>query len=213
MIRLVIIDDHLVFREGVALTLAVESDLVVIGEGLSANDALLLAGDLTPDVLLLDLDIPGGGLSVIQAIGSVSPNTRIIILTASTNETHLLTALRVGAKGYVHKGVSARELATIIRTVQAGQGYVPPSLAAHLLTNGANSAAATPPIPTPTLSGLTEREHQILNLVADGLSNKQVASALHVTEKTIKNHMTDIMQKLQVRNRVEAALLAKRSMS
>lgn len=203
--RLVIIDDHPIFREGVALTLAVEQDLAVVGQGESAADAVQLARALTPDILLLDIDIPGGGLAVLSELFSASPKTRVIVLTAATSETHLLAALRAGVQGYVLKGVSARQLANIIRGVHAGESYVSPNLAAHVLTQ----KTLRPPAAI-LLDELTEREHQILDMVAQGATNRQIAHALHITENTVKNSMTRIMEKLQVHNRVEAAMLTKR---
>jgi DNA-binding NarL/FixJ family response regulator len=206
--RIVVIDDHPLFREGVSLTLAAEPDVTIIGEGGSAADAIHLASTLHPDIVLLDLDIPGGGLEALRAIGTVAPTTKVIMLTALVSEEKLMSVLQAGARAYVLKGVPSRELAQIARSVLAGQGYVPPALASQLLTHGIRPPA--PPSPHSVLDELTEREHQILALVARGESNQQIAMSLHLSEKTIKNHMTAIMQKLQVRNRVEAALLVSR---
>lgn len=207
-VRLVIIDDHPAFREGVALTLGTEPDMAVVGEGESADDAVRLAGELRPDIMLLDLDIPGSGLSALGAIGAAAPETEVIVLTASTSEATMLACLRAGARGYALKGVSASELAKITRAVVAGEGYVPPALAARLLTHQPGALASS----DLTINELSEREQQILAQVADGMSNRQIAQSLGLTEKTIKNNMTAIMQKLGVRNRVEAALLAKRAL-
>jgi DNA-binding NarL/FixJ family response regulator len=199
-IRIVIIDDHPLFREGVARTLNEETGIEVVGAGASAAEALQLAQQLQPDVLLLDIDIPGHGLTVIPAIvGQLS--TRILILTASSDEDYVITALKAGAHGYALKGVLSGELADIIRIVHSGKGYVPPELAAHLLVG-----MVVPVEPASLLDMLTERERQILELVAAGSSNKEIARSLNVAEKTVKSYMTSIMQKLQVRNRVEAAL-------
>lgn len=203
-IRIVIIDDHPLFREGVARTLNEETGIEVVGAGASAAEALQLAQQLQPDVLLLDIDIPGHGLTVIPAIvGQLS--TRILILTASSDEDYVITALKAGAHGYALKGVLSGELADIIRIVHSGKGYVPPELAAHLLVG-----MVVPVEPASLLDMLTERERQILELVAAGSSNKEIARSLNVAEKTVKSYMTSIMQKLQVRNRVEAAMLAAR---
>jgi DNA-binding NarL/FixJ family response regulator len=204
-IRVVIVDDHPLFREGVARTLAEEADLQIVGQGISADEALALTQQLAPDVLLLDIDIPGHGMSVIERIAHELP-TRILMLTAAADEDYVIAALKAGAHGYALKGVSARELADIIRTVNAGKGYVPPELAARLLTGMVAPASAAN-----QLDDLTDRERQILELVADGASNKEIAHALNVAEKTVKSYMTSIMQKLQVRNRVEAALLLRSS--
>ena len=207
--RLVIVDDHPLFREGVALTLANEPDVTVVGEGASAEDATHLARSLLPDILLLDLDIPGGGLSVLQSISAMSPATRVVILTAATNEEYLLAALGTGAKGYVLKGVGVRELANITRAVHDGQSYVTPELAAHVLSGRFGPVQALPQVSQ--LDKLTERERQILDLLANGSSNSQIAQQLNLSEQTVKNTMTCVMRKLQVHNRVEAAVLANRA--
>jgi two-component system nitrate/nitrite response regulator NarL len=207
--RIVVIDDHPLFREGVTRTLALERDLTIVGEGETADDAVHCAGTLRPDVLVLDLDIPGGGLSVLESISAASPAIRIVILTAAASEESLLAALKGGATSYVLKGVSARELARILRAACAGQAYVPPELAAGVLA--VLSGKAPPTRSTSVIDQLTEREREILHLVGGGRTNREIARSLHLAETTVKNTMTTIMQKLNVRNRVEAALLAHRS--
>ncbi len=208
-IKLVIVDDHPLFREGVVHTLQVEPDIVVIGEGETAADAPALARQHQPDVLLLDIDMPGGGLSAIREIAELAPATRIIILTASLDEDNVVLALRAGVHGYVVKGVTATELASIIRSIHAGKRYISPDLAAHMLHDVVN--ASRPAVASPSLlAELTERELQILEMVAAGASNREIADQLHVAEGTVKYHMSIIMQKIQVRNRVEAALMLRR---
>jgi len=215
-IHVVIVDDHPLFREGVAMTLGAAGDIEVVAEGASAQEAVRLASDLLPDILLLDIDIPGGGLAAAGAVAARSPVTKIVMLTVSEEEEHLLTALRAGARAYVLKGVSGRDLIGILRGVWAGEVYVTPALATSLLLemSGPDRAARAGGEKAAEglhgLDELTEREHQILELVAGGLSNKEIGAQLHLTEKTVKHHMTNILQKLQVRNRVEAALLAQR---
>ena len=209
-IRIVLVDDHPLFREGVAYTLAAQADLCVVAQGENADEAVRLAERHAPDVLLLDLNIPGGGgIEAARAVVAAVPATRVIMLTASVDEDDLAAAMAAGARGYILKGVAARELVSIIRQVHAGEGYVAPALAASLLAGlgGGRRPSAAPPDP---LAALTERERQILDQVAAGLSNKEVAAQLHLSEKTVKHYMTIIMEKLGVRNRVEAALLAKR---
>ena len=209
-IHVVIIDDHPLFRDGVAQTLATAPDIEIVGQGASADDAVRLTRDLLPDILLLDITIPGGGLSAAQTVATACPVTKIVMLTASEDEDNLTSALRAGAKAYILKGVSARELVSIIRGVFAGEVYVTPSLATSLLMEMTGTPSGTRP-PLSLLDELTERERQILELVASGASNKEIGQKLYLSEKTIKHYMTNILQKLQVRNRVEAALMAQRT--
>jgi two-component system nitrate/nitrite response regulator NarL len=206
--RVVIIDDHPLFRDGVVQTLGAHSDFEVVGQGSSAADAMRLCRELLPDLLLLDISIPGGGLNAAKEIANDSPGTNIVMLTASDTEEDLLDAFKTGARSYILKGVSARELIDILKVVRAGEAYVTPSLAASLLSELSDFKIGSQTVAN-LLAQLTEREHQILDLVAKGHTNKEVAAALFLSEKTIKNHMTNILQKLQVRNRVEAVLLAR----
>lgn len=206
-IRLIVIDDHPLFREGVAYTLQAQPDMTVVGQGESLDDAVRLARDCAPDVALFDINVPGGGIAAAAMVTAAHPALKVIMLTASTDEDDLAAAMRAGARGYILKGVAARELVGIVRSVWAGEGYVAPALAAGLL---AGLAGGRPAGKTDPLAGLTEREREVLELVADGLSNKEVAARLHLSEKTVKHYMTIIMEKLGVRNRTEAALLVKR---
>ncbi len=212
-IRLVIVDDHPLWREGVISTLQADAKtrpaIQVVGEGASADEASQLASSLLPDILLLDLNLPGGGLNAARAVSRAFPVTKIVMLTFSEQEDDVLAALKAGARGYILKGVSGRELREIVRTIHAGEVYVAPGLAAALLREMA-SGAPKPPDAASLLDELTPRERQILELVAAGKSNKEIGGQLDLTEKTVKHYMTNILQKLQVRNRVEAALLAQK---
>lgn len=205
--QVAIVDDHPLFREGVAHTLGAQPDIEVVAEGESAADAVRIAGECLPDVMLLDVSMPGGGLNAVRQIARAFPVVKTVMLTVSEGEEDVTAALRAGARAYVLKGVAARELVRILRDVAAGEVYVTPSLAANLLfeltSGGASRQPASP------LDELTEREREILELVAGGDSNKEIAARLYLSEKTVKHHMTNILQKLQVRNRVEAALLAR----
>lgn len=207
-IRLVIIDDHPIFREGVVSILGSEPDLDVVGQGLTADDALRLTRDLLPDVILLDVNMPGGGLNAAETIANSFPVVKIIMLTGSADEDDVLAALKAGAHAYVLKGVAARELNTILHTVYAGEGYVTPSLAASLLSEMKSPVKEKQPTKVDSFDELTDRERQILELIADGTSNKEIGQKLFLTEKTIKHYVTNILQKLHVSNRVQAALLA-----
>ncbi len=207
-IRLVIADDHPLFREGVAAILRPEPDLEVVGQCTTAQEAIRLSQDLLPDVVLLDLNMPGGGLNAIRAIATDCPVTKIVVLTVADEEEHVITAFKAGAHAYVLKGVAARELVGILRGVRAGEGYVSPALAASLLSEMKPAGAGERP-QSGAFEELTGRERQILELIAVGAINKEIGQQLHLTEKTVKHYVTNILQKLHVRNRVEAALLAR----
>ena len=211
-IRIILVDDHPLFRDGVAYTLQLEPDFDVVGQGASLSEALQLAAELAPDVALFDVGIPGGGIEAARAAVALCPELKMIMLTASADENDLVAALNAGAQGYVLKGVSARELVSVVRAVWAGEQYVTPSLAGSLLSSMAGGKQAVQP-PANPLDDLTERERQVLDLVAGGLSNREVAEKLFLSEKTVKHYMTIIMEKLGVRNRVEAALLAQQAAS
>lgn len=208
-VRIVLVDDHPLFREGVAAILQSEDDMEVIGQGASAEEAVRLAGEQMPDVMLLDIDMPGNGLEAARQIAAAYPVVRVIMLTVSESAENLLAAMKAGAKAYILKGVAGRELLRIVRLVLAGESYVPPALAASLLTDlgktgGTNRSANA-------RDELTQREVNILELLAKGMSNKEIGEKLFLTEKTVKHYVTNILQKLQVHNRVEAALLAQKS--
>ena len=206
-IRLVVIDDHPIFREGVVSILSSEPDLEVVAQGVTADDAIQLTRDLLPDVILLDINMPGGGLKAAEKISASYPVVKIIVLTGTDDRDIVIAALKAGAHAYVLKGVAARELNNILHTVYAGEGYVSPSLAAHLLSNITSNHQQHSSVKD-GFDDLTERERQILELIAVGTSNKEIGQKLFLTEKTIKHYVTNILQKLHVRNRVQAALLA-----
>jgi len=204
-IRILVADDHPLFREGVVHSLASEPDLTVVGQAAGGEEALRLARDLLPDVLLLDIGMPGwDGLATAEKITTACPATKIVMLTVAEDEDKLLAAFKSGARGYVLKGVSARELANVVRAAAHGEVYVSPSLAAGILV------ALTRGRPADALEELTEKELEILKLVGQGLTNREIGERIHLAEKTVKHYMTNILGKLHVRSRVEAALLATR---
>jgi DNA-binding NarL/FixJ family response regulator len=202
-IRIAIVDDHPLFREGVARSLGEIGGFELVGEGASAEDAERLVRASTPDILLLDISMPGGGLNALAGILSAIPDQKIVMLTVSETNADVAQALKAGARGYVLKGVGSKALAEILRDVANGQSYVSPSLSARLLSDLLQPAGSKPD----PLAQLTGREAEILRLVAEGLSNKEVAARLSLQEKTVKHHMTRVLAKLNVRNRTEAALL------
>lgn len=204
-IRIVVADDHPLFREGVVNSLRAADDIAVVGEASDAKSALELVQQHLPDVALLDITMPGGGIRAAADIAKAAPATKIVMLTASEDQDDLLAAMKAGAKGYVLKGVSARELTGVIRSVNAGDVYVAPGLAWDLLREMSVPQQKDP------LGELTAREREVLELLATGLSNQEIGVRLSLAEKTIKHYMTNILAKLQVRSRVEAALLAQRA--
>lgn len=175
----------------------------IAAEGSSGEDAVRIAGTLRPDILLMDIYMPAGGLDAIPAVLDVAPSQKIVMLTVSEASEDVTTALDRGAMGYVLKGVGAHTLADAIRTVAAGEGYVAPTLSARLISARAQTATASKPA---LVASLTPREMQVLELVAIGMSNKHMAIKLDLREKTVKHHMTQIFTKLGVANRTEAAM-------
>jgi DNA-binding NarL/FixJ family response regulator len=205
-ISILVADDHPLFREGVVHSLASEPDFDVVGQACSGEDALRMACDLVPDVVMLDITMPGwGGIATAEKIRAACPATKVLMLTVAEDEDKLLASFKAGARAYVLKGVSAHELARVVRSVALGEVYVTPSLAAGILVTLTRS-----PAPQDPLEGLTERESEILKLVVEGLTNRQIGERLHLSEKTIKHYITNILEKLHVRSRMEAAMLAVR---
>ena len=207
-IRLVLADDHPIYREGVARILR-EAGIDVVAEAQDGAAAAEMTRHLSPDLVLLDISMPkGGGLGALAQIMQLDAPPRVAMLTASEDEAQVMQALKAGAAGYILKGVGASELVDLVRDLAAGRSYVSPGLAGRLLLamrgNPAGTAAPNP------LDDLSRREEDILNHVAQGLSNKEVGAQLDIQEKTVKHYMTSILQKLHVRNRVEAAMLARK---
>ena len=206
-IRVVLADDHPIFRAGLVRSIDEHPDFEVVGEASSADEAVALVAAQAPDLALLDISMPGGGLSAAAEIARRHPATRVAMLTASESDHDVLAAMKVGAIGYVLKGVSASGLLDVLRDMAAGRAHVSPALAARMLSAMQAGGAASPQ--RTGVEELTKREEDILRRVAEGLSNKEVANALGLQEKTVKHYMTTILEKLQARNRVEAALMAR----
>ena len=199
-------DDHPIFREGLVRTLEESGAFAIVGTAGTADEAVAMAEAHAPALALLDISMPGGGIAAARRIHAALPDTRIAMLTVSESDKDVADALRAGAIGYVLKGVSARELTEVLTGIARGEAHVSPALAARILVDldSVRRTAGREPIDT-----LTRREEDILRRVATGLSNREVAEALSIQEKTVKHYMTTILEKLQVRNRVEAALIAR----
>lgn len=204
-INIVVADDHPLFRQGVVQTLTAEDGFFVIGEAGTGEEAVQLAVEHNPDILLLDIGMPGaGGIATVEQVAASCPLTRVLMLTVSENPDDLMQALKAGARGYVLKGVSSHGLVSAIRAVKAGEVFVTSVLASTILYEMTHNEPGDP------LDELTERERQVLQLLGEGLTNREIGERLYLAEKTVKHYMTSVLQKLHVRSRVEAALLAQR---
>jgi DNA-binding NarL/FixJ family response regulator len=205
-ITILVVDDHPLFRQGVVNALGKEPGFTVLAETDSGEQALELARRMLPDVVLLDISMPGwDGIMTAEKIAIACPATAIVMLTMSEQKDQLLAALKAGARSYVLKGVAPRELADVVRRAAAGEVYVAPSIASEMLVSLTRAPAPDP------LQELTERERDILGFIGRGLTNREIGEKIFLSEKTVKHYVTNILQKLQVRSRVEAALLASRS--
>jgi len=206
-IRVLVADDHPLFRQGVIHTIREESGMSLVGEASTAAETIQRAIEMCPDVILLDLQFPdGSGLDVLRSVLPACPGTNVIVLTVVEDEDALLEALKMGARGYILKGIPGGDLGAVVRAVASGETYVTPQMAGRLLKE---MTARTARAAEHAIEGLSQRERQILEHVAGGLTNKEIADQLFLSEKTIKHYMTNVLEKLQVRNRVEAALLAR----
>lgn len=206
-IRIAVADDHPLFRGGVVRSLLEHGGFQVVAEVGSAAEAVKAVEAHLPDVALLDISMPGSGLAAAAEINRCFPAVGIVMLTVSEADEDLLAALKAGARGYVLKGVAAEELIEIVTGVARGGSYVTPELAARVLA--AMQGGARGPGGDRAIDDLSQREEDILRRVTRGLSNKEIGRELDLQEKTVKHYMTNILQKLQVRNRVEAALKAR----
>lgn len=205
--RIVVVDDHPLYREGVARTLADDPAIEVVGQGGDTESAVQLARQHRPDLVLLDLSMPGGGgIEALRRIKALENAPKVAILTVSEEDDDVMRALKAGASGYLLKGIGARELVAIVKDFARGQTYVTPTLAGRILNAMRDGGARKAPNP---IDDLSKREEDILKLVAAGKSNKEVGLALDLQEKTVKHYMTSILQKLHARNRVEAAVIAR----
>jgi len=203
VVTIVVTDDHPLFRQGVVQTLTAEDGFSVIGEAGTGEEAFRLVMELTPDILLLDIGMPGaGGIATIEQVTAACPLTRVLMLTVSESPDDLMQALKAGARGYVLKGVASHGLIAAVRAVTAGEVFVTPVLASTILYEMTHDEPGDP------LDELTERERQVLQLLGEGLTNREIGERLFLAEKTIKHYMTNVLQKLHVRSRVEAALVA-----
>lgn len=202
---IIVVDDHAIFRAGIVQILAGSDDLEIVGEGASQTEAIDLATRLRPNVALIDVSMPGGGIAAARGIHASCPDVRIVMLTVAEEEDVVLQALDAGASAYALKGVLGSELVRIIRAVVNGESYVPPNMAVRLLSamrgrTDVNSITAK-------IDALTVAERRTLRFLSRGFSNRDIADATGVSLKTVKFHVSNVLSKLGARNRVEAALV------
>ncbi len=208
-IRVLVADDHELFRRGLKMVLEAEGDIVVVDQAGDGEAAVAKVGELAPDVVLMDVRMPHmDGLEATRRIRAAFPMTRIVVLTVSDEEDDLFDAVKAGANGYLLKEVSIEEVADAVRAVKAGQSLLSPSMAAKLITEFgslARRAQESDMAPSPRLS---ERELEVLKRVASGMSNEEIAAELGLSTPAVRNHVANILVKLQLRSRIESALLA-----
>ncbi|MCW2579830.1 MAG: liaR2 [Blastococcus sp.] len=198
MIRVLVVDDHPIVREGLAALLATVPDLEVVGQAGDGGSAVRLAVQHRPDVVLMDLNLPGvPGLEATRRLQRQAPDAAVLVLTMVDDDETVLAALRVGARGYLLKGAGQEEVIGAIRAVAAGGAIVGAGVARSVLAGSRGDTAR---------AGLTERESAVLALIADGRSNPEIARELRISLKTVQNHVSHVLAKLQVRDRTQAAL-------
>lgn len=210
-IRVLICDDHALFRRGLTMVLESEDGIEVVGEAEDGSEAVTKAEELAPDVVLMDVRMPRvSGIEATRTIAENVPTTKILMLTVSDEEDDLYDAIKAGATGYLLKEISIEEVASAIRAVVSGQSLISPSMASKLLTEFSNlskRADERQSVPTPRL---TDRELEVLKLVAQGLTNRDIAGELYISENTVKNHVRNILEKLHLHSRMEAVVYAVR---
>jgi two-component system, NarL family, response regulator LiaR len=208
MITLLIVDDHQIVRWGIRTFLATQADIAVVGEAASGEEALQGVADLAPDVVLMDLVLPGmNGVEATRRLKQISPHTQVIVLTSYHEDEHLFPAIQAGALSYLLKDVGTSELADAVRKAAHGEAMLHPSVAARLV----QQLRDPPHESSPASLLLSPRENEVLRLIADGWSNTAIAERLVISEYTVKNHVSNILSKLHLADRTQAAIYAWRT--
>lgn len=209
-IKVLLVDDHAVVRRGLQYYLATQTDITLVGEAGNGEEAIMKVAELAPDVVLMDLLMPGmNGIEATQQIRQTHPNIKVIVLTSFSDHDHVLPAIQAGANGYLLKDVQPDELAQAIRGVYNGQAQLHPRVTEQLMSHLAEKPAPqATPVPDGNVESLTPREKEVLQWIALGKSNKEIASAFHITEKTVKTHVSNILSKLGLTARTQAAIYA-----
>ena len=209
-IKILLVDDQPLFREGLRTVLSLHSDFEVVGEAANGSEAIRLTRSLLPSVVLLDLQMPIlDGVSATRRLHEEQPSCRVIVLTTFDDDEMVFDGLRAGAVGYLLKDVPSEKLAEAIRAAARGESFLQPSVAAKVVAEFARLSGRTAAVMESLIEPLSERELEILRLIARGTSNREIASGLFIAEGTVKNHVTNILAKLGVRDRTQAAIKAK----
>jgi DNA-binding NarL/FixJ family response regulator len=209
-IRVVIVDDHDLFRTGLR-NLLEEQGVQVVGEAAAGAEAVRAVAELTPEVVVMDLNMPGiSGVEATRQITSISPLTRVVVLTISDQDGDVMDAILAGACGYLLKDASIQDLLRGIGAAAVGESLISPTIAAKVLRR-VRSSSSQPEIERTIRAELSDREIEVLKLIANGKDNAMIAGELHISPKTVKNHISNILMKLQIDNRIQAAVFAVRS--
>jgi DNA-binding NarL/FixJ family response regulator len=209
-LRVVIVDDHDLFRTGLR-NLLEEQGVLIIGEAASGAEAVKIARELAPDVVVMDLNMPGmGGVDATRHITAIAPLTRVVMLTISEEDSDVMDAILAGACGYLLKDSSIQDLMAGIRAASLGESLISPNIAAKVLQR-VRATSTQPEIANTIRAELSDREIEVLKLIANGKDNAVIAAELHISPKTVKNHISNILMKLQIDNRIQAAVYAVRS--
>lgn len=207
LIRILIADDHALFREGLGALLLSVPDTEVVGEAATGEEAIARAAGLQPDVVLMDIQMPGiNGIEATRRISRDSPHIGVIVVTMFEDDDSVFAAMRAGARGYVLKGADQDEILKVIRAVASGEAHFGPKIARRLMSFFSAPRAAAPAEAFPDL---TAREREVLDLIAQGRNNQEIARALYVSSKTVRNHISNIFSKLQVADRTQAIIRAR----
>ena len=210
-LRVLVCDDHALFRRGLQMVLEQEPDLELVGEASDGEEVVVRSQELMPDVILMDVRMPKkSGIEAASEIKDLLPHVKILMLTISDEEGDLYEAIKAGASGYLLKEIPIEEVADAIRSVWAGQSRISPSMASKLLSEFAAISKASEEKPQMPAPRLTDREMEVLRLVAQGLNNRDIAKVLFISENTVKNHIRNILEKLQLHSRMEAVVYAVR---
>ncbi len=204
-IEVVLVDDHAIVRQGLRTYLELQPDIKVVGEASDGKEAVQVVRDTLPDIVLMDLVMPNtDGVEATRLITSLAPSTRVVVLTSFSEDEKVFASIKAGAQGYLMKDVLPQDLVKAIRTVHRGEAQLDPEIARKLMQEFTN------PQPTAPRHDLTERELEVLSLIAHGKTNREIAEALVLSEKTVKTHVSNILQKLHLSDRTQAAVYALR---